>query len=141
MTVRRSSSLSAMACALLVHWYFTPRAVFLFVVVWPKMLCIMAGMHLKVSYALFGSGLCKARFFLYFTPRAVFLPWLSGPVALSAGPPLGVHLGRYGPEGQLYCEMVVVILVVTQRLIPTVLLTVEISQLQFLDKVIDVPGM
>ena len=64
MTERRSSSLSAMACALLVCCSLTPRVVFLSVVVWPKMLRIMAGMHHKVSYALFGpgSGMCKARF-------------------------------------------------------------------------------
>ena len=57
------------------------------------------------------------------------LPWFSGPDAL--------HHGRYEPEGQLCGEMVVVIPVVPQRLIPMVLPTMVIPQLQFLDKVID----
>ena len=42
---------------------------------------------------------------------------------------------------QLQFFKVVFIPVVTQRLIPTVLLTVEIPQLQFLNDVIDIPGM
>ena len=75
----------------------------------------------------------QGSFCWYFTPRAVFLPWFSGPDAR--------HHGRYEPEGQLCGEMVVVIPVVAQRLIPMVLSTTEIPQLQFLDKVIDDPAV
>ena len=39
------------------------------------------------------------RFLGYPAPRAVFLLW-----SLSAGPPPGLHRGRYGPEGQLRGE-------------------------------------
>ena len=66
------------------------RAMFSVVVGRPEMLGVMAGMHHKDSYALFGpgSGLCKVRF------------------------------ARYGPEEQLVGEKVVVIIpVVAQRVI------------------------
>ena len=52
------------------------------------------------------------------------------------------HHGRYEPEGQVYVEMVINILVVTQRqflLVLTVQETIMIPQLQFLDTVIDDP--
>ena len=43
------------------------------------------------------SGMCKTGFTGYSAPRAVFLVLLSsGP--LSAGPPLGLHHGRHGPD-------------------------------------------
>ena len=73
------------------------RAVFLFLVVRPKMLRIMAGMAQKDICALFlGSGMCKA--------------WFAGifPLALcsSCGSCLdALHHGRYGPEGQLRGEI------------------------------------
>ena len=52
--------------------------------------------HIWDSYALFsGSAMCKARLRVFCTSRCV--PFWS----LSAGPPLGLHHGRYGPEGQL----------------------------------------
>ena len=99
------------------------------------MLGIMAGMNQKDCFALFvsGSGMCKARFagFLHLVMSS--LPWFAGPDAR--------HHGRYEPEGQLCGEMVVVILVVPQRLIPMVWSTIEIPQLQFLDKVIDDPAV
>ena len=63
----------------------------------------------------------------YFAPRAVFLLW-----SLSGGPPLGLHNGRYEPEGQLCVEFVINILVVAQRQFPIVLTvqkTVVIPQL------------
>ena len=70
----------------------------------------------------------QGSFCWYFAPRAVFLPWLAGPDAQ--------HHGRYEPEGPSRGEMVVVIPVVPQRLIPTVLSTMVIPQLLFFHKVI-----
>ena len=46
----------------------------------------------------FGQWHVQGSFCGYFAPRAVFLPWFSGRDALSAGPPLGLHHGRFGPE-------------------------------------------
>ena len=90
------------------------RAVFLYVFVEPQMLRIMAGMNQRDSYAVgrlaqdsphhgqyvLTGQLCvpsrqwhvQFSFWVYFAPRAVFLLW-----SLSAGPPLGLHHGRYGP--------------------------------------------
>ena len=111
----------------------------------PKLLGIMDGMDQNDSIHCARrrprQWLVQGSFCVYFAPRAVFLPWFSGPDALSSGPPLGLHHGRYGPEGQLFGEVVVFIPVVAPRLIPMVLSTLVIAQLQFLDKVIDVPGM
>ena len=53
-----------------------PRAVFLFVVVWPKMFDIMAGTDQKHSYMLL---LCKVGFTGYSAPRAVLPSLSSGP--------------------------------------------------------------
>ena len=119
-----------------------PCAVFLPVVAWPQILGIMAGMHQEDSCALFGpgSGLCKARF-----AGILHLALFSSRGFLAQMPCRQARhwvYGRYGLEGQLFGEKVVVIIpVVAQRLIPMVLTTMVIPQLQFLDKVIDVPGM
>ena len=120
----------------------TTRAVFPSVVVRPEMLGIMACMDQKYiprvwcAHRRLWQWHVQGWFCWYVTPRAVFLPWF-----LSTGPPLGLLHGWFGPEEQLRFEMVVVIPVIAQRLIPMVQLTVEIPQLQFLNEVIDVPGM
>ena len=67
-----------------------PRAVFLFVVVKPKMLDIMAFTDQKISYVLL---MWKVGFTGYYAPRAVFPSLSSGRDAR--------HHGRFGPEGQL----------------------------------------
>ena len=76
------------------------RAVFLPVVDRHQMLRIMAGMDPKDCIALFGSGMCKARFTGDSAPRAVSLSLLlSGPDAR--------HHCRYRPDGQLRGEILV----------------------------------
>ena len=81
----------------------SPRAVFLFVVVWPEMPCIMAGMDQIDSYAV--SSLhghphpCRGAEALPMVQtvlRTIALFFL----LLSSGPDAR-HLGRYGPEGQV----------------------------------------
>ena len=78
-------------------------------------------------------------FYWYLSPRAVFLS------VVAWSQMFGIMAGmdqRYSYVAlQLQFIKVVVIPVVTLRLISTVVLTVEIPQLQFLDKVFDVPGM
>ena len=113
-----------------------PCAVFLPVVAWPQMLGIMASMHQKDSYALFGPGkwhvhlaLCSSRGFQAQMPcrqarRQVF-----------------IMAGLDQRDSFFGVKVVVIIPVVVQRLISMVLLTMVIPQLQILDKVIDVPGM
>ena len=76
-----------------------------------------------------GCGICCSGF-AGIAPRAVFV--VVRPLML-------IIMAGMNQKGQLCCEMVVVIPVVTQRLITMVLSTMVIPQLQFLDKVIDDP--
>ena len=76
----------------------SPRAVFLSVVAWPQMLCILAGMDQKEFLAFLNpcSDMCKAC--IVVLRLAVCFLWLSA----------GLRVGRYGPEEQI-CSLLVLL--------------------------------
>ena len=105
------------------------------------MLGIVAGKHQKDNYALLVScsGTCKARFVGILHLALCSSRGFQAQMPCRQVRRLVCIKARMNQRDSFCGEKVVVVPVVLQRLIPTVLLTVEIPQLQFSNEVIDVP--